>query len=1246
MAIVRQLFRAERDPTRPLNEIVNAEQAIDVRSEIDEYVFTDHTREYLRTLVEALLDTAQGQTPDALCGWIAGFFGSGKSHFLKLAAAALENRPIAGESASIGAFEYLVRQHRLDIPFERVSREFKVQSVTVNLALAIGGGKRERERPLLHRLESEIFRAWGLSRVPHVAALEREIRAARKWDTFLDLVRKRNEGADERDNEGVPYEWTDAKIRDLASDAHRILEDVLGKVLPKYSTNVRDYLRDKEAEHPSPTSVVELAVQRARELDPNFGRVLLCVDEIALYLKGPNAATFDADRVREVQGLAEMVKERGRGKVFLFATAQLRVDAIDAKLSDLKDHVLFLRDRFPKGGRLELEERDIDTVVLERWLQKDPTSPYLDELRASLKKHGDMLANFAKLKDVSLLRDDDRLTDPEALLAYYPLLPYHVRLLQEILSALQRDDQVGQAGAQNRAILGDVRSLFVGQRGNGLADARLDTLVTFDRVYEVVRSVVHKADPDTTRWIEELIDPLPAPGGADAIGPGQVARVVLLLQQLNPRAGRPRVRVSAENVAALLYARLGTPWEPHLAEVRLALAALVERTFLDEEPDAGFRFYREDEQSFRKKVAGVRLDEPSAVHDLVCTTTREALTALGLQKLVLPSKNSLAVDVASVIGAPAVTPPVDAPLFLEVAWLPASVSDAALGGWAARLASNPARLVCALALSSEIYDVAREILQLGIALRDHERDEERSGDVLRRERARLDRLRGTDLPDAIRRALDGAVLVHEGRTVSLAGSAKPFAELLRARLLAAVQRTFTELEVGDVVVDDPRRALTWKPSQTLPEPFKKLALYDASGTVLVGRAFLKALLDDLRGRLENDRTGARILERFERIPYGWPENAVKAGFGALLRARRIVVRVPGSPPIATEDDRAQDWLGTASRFNKAVVEPAQAPEPADVERLASLFSSAFCARGLDTLEKQEKQVTEVLAGAIASLREAAAALEGTQLPGAKAVASAAALLERAKEAALPAGRLQAVLSVADELTESAFVRVLELARTVGRLRAAQKLERLVRVRARALEVYRQAEGLPGLADLQALVSDEGLLARADDALQRDERCFAAYADRFQTSHSNLGRFAAEARAEIERHPSWPALADARRATLLTGISACKEPGILALASSSDGRCPGCARDLRGLETQAEVIEGRTAAAKRELDAVTAGAGPRPPSRPPNLPPMDRELSIEIAGDTDVGAAVERIEAELRRGQGARTVRVSIRSKAD
>jgi hypothetical protein len=559
---------------------------------------------------------------------------------MKLAGALLENRRLVlPDRSERHALEYAVLKHDLKLPWERLAKEFRIRTVTVNLAMAHGGGKLAQERPLLHRLASEINRAWGHSAVPHIAAIEREIKKRKKWDSFLEAVRTQTGNTGELDSDGKPYEWTHRDIRDLASEAHRILEIVLPQVLPQYS-NPRAYLRDKEAEQPSPDAVIQLALELALSLHPDLGRVLLCVDEVALYLRGTGGG-FDADRVREIQGLAETVKNKGGGRVFLFATAQLRVDTIDGAFAQLREYVVFLKDRFPPAGRLELEERDIDTVVRERWLKKNGDGAGKAAVERLIKEHGGLLAGAAKLREESLIRETAPLTDAKALWAYYPCLPFHIRLLQAILEALRGERQIDQTAAQSRALLTTVRALFIPQNGANLAEADLGTLVTFDKVYDVIRDVVRRADSGADQWITGTIDSL---GTCGTIRVSSAAKVIFLLQHLNPQ-GQRRIRVSAENVAALLYPRLGGAWEPHLKDVREACGKLLEEHFVGEEPETGYRFYRAEEQSFQKDVAKQPVDE-GRLRELLYKSVEDDAKALGLGTVAVKGGHKLNVHVA------------------------------------------------------------------------------------------------------------------------------------------------------------------------------------------------------------------------------------------------------------------------------------------------------------------------------------------------------------------------------------------------------------------------------------------------------------------------------------------------------------------------------------------------------------------------------------------------------------------------
>jgi hypothetical protein len=79
---------------RPIEGVIKADDEASLRLEIEEYVLTDEVEKRLESFLSAYnnYEKANGV-------WISGFFGSGKSHLLKILALLLENRQIDGTSA-------------------------------------------------------------------------------------------------------------------------------------------------------------------------------------------------------------------------------------------------------------------------------------------------------------------------------------------------------------------------------------------------------------------------------------------------------------------------------------------------------------------------------------------------------------------------------------------------------------------------------------------------------------------------------------------------------------------------------------------------------------------------------------------------------------------------------------------------------------------------------------------------------------------------------------------------------------------------------------------------------------------------------------------------------------------------------------------------------------------------------------------------------------------------------------------
>ena len=263
-------------PRRPLNEVINTEEAIDPRSEIDEYVFTPHTENYLRTLIEGLLDTSQGHIPDCLRGWISGFFGSGKSHFMKLAGALLENRLLV-------------------LPDGSETSCARIRSAQARPETAMGAAGEGIQNPHCHgepRDGARRGKARTRKAAPSPAGERNQSRLGILICTTCGCYRARDQEAQEmgqlpRSGANPNGEHRRARLRreTLRMDAPRYPRSCLrssphsrGRTATGSSRNTRTlgaYLKDKEAEQPSPDAVIQLASGAGSQPSPG-SRTRLC----------------------------------------------------------------------------------------------------------------------------------------------------------------------------------------------------------------------------------------------------------------------------------------------------------------------------------------------------------------------------------------------------------------------------------------------------------------------------------------------------------------------------------------------------------------------------------------------------------------------------------------------------------------------------------------------------------------------------------------------------------------------------------------------------------------------------------------------------------------------------------------------------------------------------------------------------------------------------------------------------------
>jgi hypothetical protein len=105
--LIKNLF--ERDIFRAISGVVKADQ-LDDSQELDEFLVTKELDLHIRKLFASFLDAIDHKNDTDIAGkigiWVSGFFGSGKSHFIKVLSYLLRNQQVSVNRQSKRAVDF------------------------------------------------------------------------------------------------------------------------------------------------------------------------------------------------------------------------------------------------------------------------------------------------------------------------------------------------------------------------------------------------------------------------------------------------------------------------------------------------------------------------------------------------------------------------------------------------------------------------------------------------------------------------------------------------------------------------------------------------------------------------------------------------------------------------------------------------------------------------------------------------------------------------------------------------------------------------------------------------------------------------------------------------------------------------------------------------------------------------------------------------------------------------------------
>ena len=880
---LKSLF--EKDPSRRIPPVVRIdvhEEDI-VSTEVEEYVVTDQIGEALNDLVDRFIETRIGR-PAAMCTWISGFFGSGKSHFLKMLGYILENRKIRLSSgAEIGVAEYFGQKHGVR-GTHVIAKELKTKALFVYML----DFDRTRERDLSRFLFRILLRELGFSEIFWVAEIERMLKRRGLWERFMEFVEK---------EEGMS--WKD--VRQIETRVRSTLIRGLARVDPKaYPTEARaeEAVRDAKEEFiMNPEKLARRLLEEAEAMDKKDGRVVLLLDEIGLYVgRG-------ADRLTELNALAENVEKIGKGKVWIFATAQEAIEQVLSGIEARRAELEWIRDRF--RIKMALRPENITTVVNERLLKKDSES-------AAFKQLIDLYGRYeGTLKMSALLKEPAR--DPYRLFTQlnfgtfsesYPLMPYHVPLMINVFGVLRSRGRVSpELTGRERAVL-----QVVGGALRNLLDENPGVLVTFDMVYDAISEQLKAVSPEHQTLIESEIAKA---GEIEGMTLESIAKALFLLQQV-----KEEIPCTISNVAAVLYPGLGVDQKEHEERVRACLDGLVKGKWVKEE-EGKYRFLSEIERTFEQDV-GAQVVRVSDKEALILDAAKESLK--GFKKYNYEKLRTFVVHLW--VDDQEVTSVGHLKLKFYTPYWIGSREDPIADLYNKSLAEDDVIFwICAE--NDAFEDKVKRVIAVEQTLSERERRAPSPQEMreLDRYRSEMEIMKNDELPDMLGSSARNGTVMYRGEEDKLSGK-EEVKEIFGRYMKKLSDELFTMFRHARVRVEKDKEdigaILRWK-AGSLPLVYSALKLVDKDGTISIGAPVANMILSEVKSRTEKgvECTGLSLEDHFGAPPYGWDSTVVRLTLATLFKNGSLQVEYEGRTYISPDERGSHELFTRVRDFRKS-----------------------------------------------------------------------------------------------------------------------------------------------------------------------------------------------------------------------------------------------------------------------------------------------------------------------------------------
>jgi hypothetical protein len=529
---IKELFIKPVD--REIDGVIKASDDRKLAVELEEYVITSEVKKGLETFTDRYL------TEKSVNGvWISGFFGSGKSHLLKILSLMLDGKVvIEGKRPS----DYIIPKVEDELLKAQLRKACAIpsRSILFNIDEKFDGIGGEKAAPILDVFIKVMNELQGyFPKQGYIAQFEHQLDMKGALEDFKKTYQEENGSTWESDRESI----TTVKRKAFGKACTKAFGQNESEAAAMIDNLRREYRVSIE-------SLAERVKAYIDKQPPGF-RLNFFVDEVGQFVGN------DASRMLNLQTVAESLGSKCNGQAWVFVTSQASLEGLIGNFRDSNaEQISKIQGRFKT--KLTLASSDVKEVIQMRLLAKKEDEP--EALTVIYDAEKDNMKTLFTFGDQSAEYPTWRGSDEFCKL--YPFHNYQFELFQLALKELS----IHEAFTGKFHSVGERSMLTVFQDVAKVVMAdEVGRLATFDQMYDGVK-------PTIRAELHQMID-----AAVRLFGNGMEARILKALFLLKWVA---QFKATKRNIAVLLIDNPKVNIGLHVAAVEAALARLEAQSFV------------------------------------------------------------------------------------------------------------------------------------------------------------------------------------------------------------------------------------------------------------------------------------------------------------------------------------------------------------------------------------------------------------------------------------------------------------------------------------------------------------------------------------------------------------------------------------------------------------------------------------------------------------------------------------------